>query len=104
MARIKPQGSLSWTASPSADLDHYRVYQSADGNPPTYDSPFADVGNVATVRLPIDGLPAVEGEVKYAVSAFDGAGNESDLTPAIAVLVDVTAPLPPTDLAYSADF
>lgn len=104
MARIRPQGSLSWTASDSADLDHYRVYQSADGNPPTYDSPFADVGNVLSASLPIADLPAVEGEAQYAVSAFDAAGNESDLTPAIAVLMDVTPPNPPTDLAYNRDF
>jgi hypothetical protein len=104
MARIKPQGALTWTASTSADVDHYRIYQGADGNDPTYDSPYADVGKISDIRLPIDGLPPVEGTVKYAVSAFDVAGNESDLTPALAVLVDVTPPAAPTDLAYNPDF
>lgn len=104
MARIKPQGALTWTLSESADVDHYRVYQGADGNPPTYDSPHADVGNTNTVRLPIEGLPLVEGAVIFAVSAFDATGNESDLRLAEAILIDVTPPAPPTDIAYNPDF
>lgn len=104
MARIRPQGSLSWTASESADTVSYRVYQGAEGNPPTYDSPHADVGNVTTAPLPIEGLPSVEGAVIFGVSAFDAAGNESDIRPAEAILIDVTPPLPPAEVTYSRDF
>ena len=104
MALIKPQGSLSWVASESADVAGYIVYQSADGSDPTYDSPSANVGNVTSVKLPIEGLPAAEGEVRYSVTAVDIAGNQSDLLPAITVLIDVTPPAPPTGLEYKADF
>ena len=104
MARIRPQGSVSWAASPSADVDHYRVYQGADGNPPTYDSPFAELGNVTTAQLPIAGLPAVEGSVIFGITAFDATGNESDIQIAEAILIDVTPPLPPTDIVYNPDF
>lgn len=104
MARIRPQGSIAWNPSPSADADHYRVYQGADGNPPTYDSPFVDLGNVTTAQLPIDGLPAVEGSVIFGITAFDAAGNESDIQIADALLIDVTPPLPPTNIVYSPDF
>lgn len=104
MARIRPQGSISWTASPSADVDHYRVYQGEDGNPPTYDSPFVELGNVTSAQLPIAGLPAVEGSVIFGITAFDKAGNESDIQIAEAILIDVTLPLPPTDIVYNPDF
>lgn len=104
MARIKPQGSLSWPASESADVVAYCVYQGADGNPPTYDSPFVVVGNVLSVALPVEGLPPVEGTVIFGVSAIDAAANESDIRPAEAILIDVTPPLPPAEVVYSQDF
>lgn len=104
MALIKPQGKLTWTPSASTDTVGYRVYQGTDINPPTYASPSADVGNVTDASLPIDGLPGVEGMVVFAVAAADASGNLSDLAAAEAVLIDVTAPLPPTEVRYSADF
>lgn len=104
MARIRPQGSLSWTASESADVLHYRVYQGADGNPPTYDSPFVDIENVTTAQLPIAGLPAAEGSVIFGITAFDATGNESDIQIAAAILIDVTPPAPPTGIIYNPDF
>jgi len=105
MALLKPQGKIKWTASTSADVVGYAISQSTDGNPPTYDSASADVGNVTEVSLPIDGLPGVEGEVMFAVAAIDGAGNRSDFAVVESpVLVDVTAPEPPTAPEFSRDF
>jgi len=104
MSYIKPQGSLSWLPSPSEDVVSYRVYQGTPDAPPTYESPSADVGNAVTVQLPIEGLPAVEGMVVFAVGAVDKAGNISDLTAAAPVLIDVTAPAPVTEVVYSANF
>lgn len=104
MALIKPQGTLSWTASASDDVVSYMIYQGADGNPPTYDSPHVNVGNVTTIQLPVEGLPMVEGSVVFAVAAVDSVGNLSDLAPAAPVLIDVSAPLPPTDPIYTPGF
>lgn len=102
MALIRPQGSLSWTASTSTDVVSYVVYQSVDSNPPTYTSPSANVGNVLTVQLPIAGLPAVEGEVLFGVASVDSVGNISDIATVVPVLIDVTPPAPPTDVVYTA--
>ncbi len=104
MSYIKPQGSLSWLPSPSEDVVSYRVYQGTPDAPPTYESPSADVGNVVTVQLPIEGLPAVEGQVVFATGAVDRAGNISDLVASEPVLIDVTAPAPVTEVVYSANF
>lgn len=104
MALIKPQGSLSWTASPSTDVVSYELYQGEQGQAPTYDSPHVDVGNVTSATLPVEGLPMVEGTVIFAVAAVDAAGNKSDLAPVAPVLIDVTPPLPPIDPVYSRDF
>ncbi len=102
MALIKPQGSLSWTASTSEDVVSYLVYQGEAGNSPTYESPHVDVGNVTTVQLPLTGLPAGEGPVVFAIAAVDRVGNISDLADVEPVLIDVTPPSPPTDPVYSA--
>lgn len=106
MALIRPQGILKWQPSDSADVVSYRIYQNAnDPNmAPTYDSPFVDVGLALEMRLPIEGLPPVEGNVVFAVAAVDGAGNVSDLTVGVPVLIDVTPPGAPTGLVYETGF
>lgn len=106
MALIRPQGILKWQPSVSADVVSYRIYQNADDPNlvPTYDSPFVDVGLVLEARLPIEGLPSVEGDVVFAVAAVDGAGNVSDLTIGDPVLIDVTPPSAPTGLVYETGF
>lgn len=105
MALVKPQGILSWTPSESTDVASYVLFQGLEQNgQPTYDSPSIDVGNVTSVTLPIEGLPAVEGTVIFAVAAKDGAGNLSDLTFAAPVLIDVTPPAAPAEITFSRDF
>lgn len=104
MALVKPQGQITWTPSDSPDVVSYELYQGENGQAPTYDSPHVDVGNVASVTLPVAGLPMIEGTVIFAVAAIDGAGNKSDLAEVAPALIDVTPPNPPTDPAYSRDF
>ena len=104
MALIKPQGSLTWTPSPSEDTVSYKLYQSLDGSGFDYAlTPSANVGLVTTINLPVAGLPAIPSgtEVRFAVTAVDSAGNESDFAPSEAVLIDVEAPQPPTDVVFS---
>ena len=108
MALIKPQGSLTWTPSPSEDTVSYKLYQSIrptlDGSGFDYaNTPSVDVGLVTTINLPVPGLPAIPSgtEVRFAVTAVDAAGNESDFAPSEAVLIDVEAPNPPTDVVFS---
>lgn len=100
MALIRPQGSLSWSASTSADVVGYVVYQ-AVGEAPTYESPSVDVGNVTRVTLPLAGLPAVEGQVVFGVVSKDGVGNLSDITVTAPVLIDVTPPVAPAEIVYA---
>lgn len=105
MALVKPQGTVNWTPSESADVASYVLFQELESNgQPTYDSPHVDVGDVTSVTLPIEGLPPVEGTVIFAVAAKDGVGNLSDLTFAAPVLIDVTPPAAPADITFSRDF
>lgn len=103
MSLTKPTGKLTWTASPSTDVVSYNVYQQTGGDP-TYESPSANVGLVTEAVLPIAGLPAVEGEVRFAVGAVDSVGHISDLTAPVTVLIDTVPPPPASDLEFSRDF
>jgi hypothetical protein len=104
MSYVHPQGKISFTASTSADVVGYRLFQVNEGEVLSYSSPFADIGNVTEVVLPIPGLPAAEGSIVFGIAAMDQAGNLSDITPVAPVLIDVTPPAAPTDPVYSRDF
>lgn len=64
---------LEWTASPSADVDHYAVYREnfSNGGFTTY----ALAGEVTNTAFSI---PSSSEPLAYLVRAVDGAGNESD--------------------------
>jgi hypothetical protein len=96
MGRIK-QRKVRWEPSTSADVS-YRLYWTEDGAV-SYDSDYADVGNVLQVTLPDDILsfPLISGRIELGISAVSRAGNESEITRAT-VHLDFTLPEPPRDL------
>jgi hypothetical protein len=96
MGRIK-QRKVRWEPSTSADVS-YRLYWTEDGAV-SYDSDYADVGNVLQVTLPDDILsfPLISGRIELGISAVSRAGNESEITRAT-VHLDFTLPEQPRDL------
>lgn len=104
MALLKAQGKLSWAASTATDVVGYNVYQ-AVGASPAYDSPNVSVGNVFEVTLPLPGLPAADGEFRFAVASVDRVGNISDLRELTdVVVIDTTPPDAPATVTFSRDF
>jgi len=65
--------TLSWDASPSAGVVGYRVY-GAESLDATKFRMIADVGNVLRTTIPSSGASC------FAVTAYDGSGNESALS------------------------
>lgn len=66
--------TLRWVRNSESDLVGYRVYIA-----PAYAGPYTSLGTVATASDVIGGL--ANGTTRYfAVSAYDVAGNESDLS------------------------
>jgi hypothetical protein len=70
---------IRWDSS-STDVKGYRLYWSLNSGV-SYDSNFAEVGNVTDVILPDDVplFPAVTGEIELGVTAVNHTGNESDM-------------------------
>jgi hypothetical protein len=64
--------SLSWTASPAPDLNHYNIHGAV--SPATYPAGWSLLGSSAT---PNATDPLVSGNRFYLVSAVDNCGNES---------------------------
>ncbi len=97
MGRIRKK-RIRWELSSGAGVSRYRLYWSKDGEV-SYDSEHADLGLVTEVILP-DGLPSfppVAGELSLGITAFNDAGNESDITKTAANLNFLT-PNAPRDL------
>ena len=72
---------IRWNSSSSStDVKGYRLYWSVNSGV-SYDSNFAEVGNVTEVILPDDVplFPAVAGEIELGVTAVNHTGNESDI-------------------------
>jgi hypothetical protein len=75
---------IRWNSSSSTDvkgyIKGYRLYWSVNIGV-SYDSNFAEVGNVTEVILPDDVplFPAVAGEIELGVTAVNHTGNESDM-------------------------
>jgi hypothetical protein len=70
---------IRWNCS-STDVKGYRLYWSLNGGV-SYDSNFAEVGNVTELILPDDvpSFPPVTGEIEFGVTAVNHTGNESDM-------------------------
>ncbi len=72
---------LSWSASPSADLDGYSVYRSESGG-----APWTRLTSALVEALEYDDASVANGTpYTYAVSATDLTGNESALTSPVTV-------------------
>jgi len=72
---------LSWLPSPSADVDHYRVYRTADWEAR------ALVIQTEGPLLRVRDLRMTPGPRTYQVTAVDKAGNESPPTEELRVIV-----------------
>jgi hypothetical protein len=97
LGRIRKK-RIRWLPSSDAQVSTYRLYWSNNGDA-TYDSEYADLGLVTEVVLP-DGIPSfplVAGEMGLGITAFNQAGNESDMTKTAANLNFLT-PDAPRDL------
>jgi hypothetical protein len=89
---------IRWEPSSDAGVTGYRLYWSKDGDV-SYDSDHIDLGLVTEVILP-DGIPSfplVASEIGLGITAFNEAGNESDMTKTAATINFLT-PDAPRDL------
>jgi hypothetical protein len=67
--------TLDWVRNTEPDLAGYRVYRGTTG----YDGPFSPMGTTTSLTW-VDDTANNGSTYYYAVSAFDDAGNESDLS------------------------
>ncbi|UCF83245.1 MAG: PilZ domain-containing protein [Desulfobacteraceae bacterium] len=97
MTKIRKR-RIRWNASNTHGVVGYKLYWAA-GKEVTYDSDFAEVGNVTEVILPDDvsSFPLDPGDIELGVVAVDHMGNESDMTKLTAPF-DFSAPDAPTGL------
>jgi len=89
-ARTSTSFTLNWTASTdNVGVTGYTIYKNG-----------TSIGTSTTLSFSVTGLTA---NTTYAmtVSAKDAAGNNSAQSTALSVSTDVTAPIAPTNLAYS---
>jgi hypothetical protein len=92
MGKIRNR-TLRWESS--ADAKKYRLYWSTQGAV-GYDSDFSEIENKTHVILP-DEVPSfsqIAGNIGLGITAFNDAGNESDITVA-GVYFDFTVPEAP---------
>lgn len=103
---------LRWDPVPASTGFNLYFGPTSPGPSFDYDSPHEDVG---TPPLDADGkhfvflkdVPGVaalpEGEYDFAVTAYDGAGNESDFAEVEKVPLDLVAPAAPTGVEVVAE-
>jgi hypothetical protein len=89
---------IRWEPSLDAGVIRYRLYWSKDGDV-SYDSDHTDLGLATEVILPdgVPSFPATAGEMVFGITAFNEAGNESDMTKTAANL-NFLAPDAPMNL------
>jgi hypothetical protein len=97
LGRIRKK-RIRWEPSSDVGVIRYRLYWSKDGDA-GYDSDHVDLGLVTEVILPegVPSFPLVAGEMSLGITAFNEAGNESDMTKTAANLNFLT-PNAPRDL------
>jgi hypothetical protein len=97
MGRIRKR-RIHWEASSSPEVAKYRLYWSEDGSV-GYTSRFVDVGRVTEVVLPdeVPDFPMMKGGVTFGITAFNEAGNESDITE-VSAQIDFVVPDAPMNV------
>lgn len=93
MAKIVSK-TLKFPGSGSADVAGYKIYFVDANSELTYNSPFVDLGLKMEVDLSTIAT-GQEGVFNLGVTAYDGSGNESDMSVATAVPLDFIAPNAP---------
>ncbi len=97
MGRIRKK-RIHWEASSSPEVVKYRLYWSENGTL-GYTSNFVDLGRVTEVVLPdeIPSFPMMRGGVAFGITAFNEAGNESDMTE-VSAQIDFVVPDAPVNI------
>lgn len=102
MAYIKPK-NMTWGASTDGDVVSYVVRWAIPPLTIEYNPTVnagLDVGKVTTVKLPLIGMPSIDGSLTIGVTAQDDVGNESDPVEGTFPF-DFKAPTAPTNLVVS---
>ena len=84
---------LTWNANSESDLAGYKIYRGVNGAALTL---LAQVPKVVTYTD--DPLPTIDGNITYAISAFDTSGNESPKTAPVTKVVNTVPPVAPSGL------
>lgn len=90
------KATLTWNANAEPDLAGYKVYRSVGTAP---QSLLVTLGKVTTYVD--DPLPAIDGDIGYALTAFDTAGNESIKSLTVTKTVNAIPPVAPSGLAVA---
>lgn len=98
MGRIRKK-RIHWQPSASPKVQKYRLYWS-EGGIIGYTSKYFDAGQATEVVLPdeVPSFPLMKGEVTFGITAFNEAGNESDMTE-VTAQIDFVVPQSPGNLA-----
>lgn len=91
--------TLSFPASGSPDVVSYKLYVEESPTEVTYDSQSYDLGNNTSVEL--GSIAEFDGTYNLGVVAVDDAGNESDMSLASDIPLDLVAPEAPGALSIS---
>jgi hypothetical protein len=89
------KNTLTWNPSPEADLAGYKVYRSVGTGPLT----LLNSVPKGTTTFVDDPIPNIDGDIGYALTAIDVAGNESIKSAVVVKTVNVVPPQAPTGLA-----
>lgn len=99
MAKVKDV-TLSFPASPSADVVGYKLYLEPAPAEVTHDSPSYDLGDSTAIDLNVV-LADMDGTYNLGVSSIDDVGNESSFSLLNDVPLDFVPPEPPGNLTIT---
>jgi hypothetical protein len=95
MSKVK-NVDISWVASDSPDVVGYRFYYQDVDMFLDYDAPYVDLGNVTTINVAaVLELSGLDGIYNIGITAIDDAGNESAMSIAENIPLDLESPNAP---------